>query len=496
MSNRRLLPTFVLLCVLPWQVSAFPQGAETRPWSQVAIDDLHFIRAVLRENHPGPVDTENAWFRDWFETGFTAAIELAARAESYAGYYFSLQYFLNGFQDGHLGALGDDRLRDTKLRRRWPGFLVRWQDGDFVVFAPHDTTPPVPVGARLVQCDGRSAEVLAEALLRTYVGLWSVRGVRPRLAPYLLIDEGNPFVATPETCSFALDGRAIDHALEWVPIDNETLGSRMAEIDPPTPPRFELRRFGSRGYWISAPSFAGGDSATVAALQALIAEIRSNAETLRVADVIVFDVRGNGGGDSRFGDEIAAALWGHEFIAQVRPHAAGVDWRVSAGNVRFLRNVNLRRVEERLGADAPHTVEYARFVAEMEAALGRGGPLLRQSPDTGESSDSAFPNPVRARVVLLTDSRCFSACLDFADLLLSIEGVVHAGRETSADAVYIDNRSERLPSGEGRLGFSMKVYRGRPRGHNQSYVPRWRWNGRMDDTAGLERWLIQRTRSD
>jgi len=38
----------------------------------------------------------------------------------------------------------------------------------------------------------------------------------------------------------------------------------------------------------------------------------------------------------------------------------------------------------------------------------------------------------------------------------------------------------------------MKVYRGRPRGHNQSYVPAWPWDGPMNDTAALERWLAEK----
>jgi hypothetical protein len=33
-----------------------------RDWAQTAVDDLHFIRAVLRENHPGPADSDNPAF--------------------------------------------------------------------------------------------------------------------------------------------------------------------------------------------------------------------------------------------------------------------------------------------------------------------------------------------------------------------------------------------------------------------------------------------------
>lgn len=456
------------------------------------MDDLHFIRAALRENHPGPVDTANPWFRDWFDRGFREARALAEQADSYAGYYFSIQYYMNGFQDGHLGALGDDRVLEPKLSRRWPGFLVRWDGDQFVAYGPPGTTPPVPSGARLLECDGRVAASLAEATLRTYVGLWSVNGVRSRLAPYLLIDEGNPFEPVPRRCTFQVGSRTIPLALNWAPLANQTLASWLKGLDAPPSLPIGLRTFGNRRYWITLSSFNGGDSATVNALLRVRDTIAADAVALRAADLVVFDVRGNSGGNSRFGDDVATALWGERFIEAARPRAAAVDWRVSAGNARFLRTVNLRRLEDQFGAAAPFTREYASFVAAMDSSVRAGGKLLRQSGDPGPAPGPLPQNLVRARVVLLTDSHCFSACLDFADVVLALPGVVHAGQETSADAVYIDNRSERLPSGEGWVGFSMKVYRGRPRGHNQSYVPGWPWDEPMGDTAALERWLAEK----
>ena len=71
----------------------------------------------------------------------------------------------------------------------------------------------------------------------------------------------------------------------------------------------------------------------------------------------------------------------------------------------------------------------------------------------------------------------------------AIEGVTHVGQETSADAIYIDNRAVRLPSELGLLGFSMKVYRGRVRGHNESYMPQHEWTDDITDTPQLERWI-------
>ncbi len=269
------------------------ETATDTTWRERALMDLDFIYAQLGEHHPGPVDTLNPWFRDWYERGYEAARGRAESITDYAGYYFAIQYYMMGFQDGHLGALGDYRI-EADLDRRWSGFLVEYDRGAFFVIGNDSGDAELPpTGARLLSCDGASASALADSKLETYIGLWS-----------------------------------------------------------------------------------------------------------------------------------ANELFFHQ---------------------------------------------------------SAGPPIQR----------TLASNPVGGRVFFLTDAWCASACLGFADLVLAIDGVTHIGAETSADAIYIDNRSVALPSEQGRFGFSMKVYRGRVRGHNVSYVPDLFWDGSMADDEGLERWVLE-----
>jgi hypothetical protein len=92
-------------------------------------------------------------------------------------------------------------------------------------------------------------------------------------------------------------------------------------------------------------------------------------------------------------------------------------------------------------------------------------------------------------VVLLTDGYCASACLDFADWLLNLPGVLHVGRQTDADTVYMDVRNERLPSGLGAFTIAQKVYRDRARGHNEPYEPAHRYDGDLADTGAVQAWV-------
>ncbi len=457
-------------------------------WRDRAMADLDFIYAQLGEHHPGPVDTLNPWFRDWYERGYAEARRRAESITDYAGYYFAIQYYMVGFQDGHLGALTEARI-DLELDRRWPGFLVAYDRGAFRVMDTGITDPrQPPAGARLIACDGTSAATLADSILQTYVGLWSVNGVRPRLAPWLLVDEGNPWVRPPDACVFETDDGSSEWQLDWRPVDHDALAALLGAAAATHKPPIRIREVDDAMWWITLSSFNSSDSLVMSAIDSVIRVINARRSELLSADVMVFDVRGNQGGNSANGRRVAEALWGDSLIATLTERWEGIDWRVSARNAEFLRDFNLARMERNFGADAEGTLAYRAFVDAFDEAVSNGAVFYRESADA--SDRGATPrNPVTGQVFFLTDSWCASACLNFADLMLALDGVTHVGTETGADAIYIDNRSARLPSEQGRLGFSMKVYRGRMRGHNVSYAPDFVWEGSMADDEGLERWI-------
>jgi hypothetical protein len=105
------------------------------------------------------------------------------------------------------------------------------------------------------------------------------------------------------------------------------------------------------------------------------------------------------------------------------------------------------------------------------------------------AEDVKAPAISKAKILFLTDGRCGSACLDFADLILKLPNVTHIGEETAADTVYMDIRVEHLPSGLGRFSLAQKVYRGRARGHNQSYQPDIVYSGDLTNTRQIKRWV-------
>jgi hypothetical protein len=463
--------------------------AHQRDWAETAVDDLHFIRAILRENHPGPVDPENPGFREWYRRGFEKALERARRSRDFAGYFFSINYYMAGFRDGHLGALAErhleDHLAESRLERRWPGFVVGYDEGRFTVRHVEGQGARRPaVGDRLVACDGRPVADLARETIGDYVGLWFLPGERSLLGPLLLIDEGNPFVRMPRRCTFESPSGRRTLPLTWVSVGGKELLAKLPANGDEDP---RLRRVGD-AVWITVPTFDLGNPQSGAALKKLTDEVRAEAPAIRSSRVVVFDVRRNRGGSSDAGRALLATIWSDGFVEERQPMPVAIDWRLSAGNVRFLRDSNLRTLRRQFGDDSAQARGYEELVKSMEQALARGDVFYRETPGTAEAA--AERADVRAIPVLLTDNACASACLDFADIVLKLPGAVHVGKETSADAVYIDNRALPLPSGLGLIGFSMKVYRGRVRANNEPYRPARVWPGDIRDTPALESWIL------
>jgi hypothetical protein len=252
-------------------------------------------------------------------------------------------------------------------------------------------------------------------------------------------------------------------------------------------PPFVLRSFGVGGWLISTPSFDAGSPATVAELSRLITEVEAKADAIRAGRMLVLDVRGNHGGDSNYGLRIAAALWGQDYVDAMKPRPAAIDWRVSNENLRALKFF-LERERTQFGEGSGAAQPLSDVVNGMEAAAAQPLTWYRDVTPSG-APVTAAPERMAAKVYFLTDYACFSACLDFADLVIHVPGVVHAGQETSADAIYIDNNALRMPSGNGWLDYSMKVNRGRARGNNESYRPALPWSGSMEDTQAIEAWI-------
>ena len=456
-------------------------------WGTALAQDARAFHDVILDSHPGPVDVENPGFTPHLEAGLALALERARTADSYEDWYFALQEYVASFNDGHL-ALKDWAGMGHVWTAHWPGFLTGLRTGPDgerheVVFSRDPAAPPE--GAILIACDGRPAGALAAEVIGRGAGRWSLPSRRAVYASALFVDQHNPWIRRAEQCEFRVGTETRRYALTWRELPDAVRDEGFAAARSPrfTTP-IELRAW-SGGQWIGLGGFNGDPaSADGVALTALQAAVEARAAEIREAPAVVFDLRGNGGGSSAWINALARTLWGEAEVRARSPESEAVDWRPSEKNIAQIEEYRV------LMGSNPEVAAWLTAAADgMRAARAAGQPLWRE-PEEAEAASAApaGPSPMTARTWVLTDAGCASACLDAVDLLKAL-GAVQVGQETSGDTAYMEIRDEPLPGGRVVARVPMKVYRGRPRGDNETHVPAHVWTGALADTAGIEAWL-------
>ena len=467
----------IILCLLI--VACYltcPAQTQSNPWVALTLLDLQGVHDIMRDNHPGPVDPENARYAKWLEEGLKQSSERAQSVHSYSEYARVLRFYTNGFQDGHLGAVLDVVPEDV----RWPGFIVASDDRGEPQIVYAEPNSGVKVGEHLISCDGRSIDDLMKERVDPYYWNSAIPHQRPQLFHYLFdVDPRDPEFRL-KTCRFTSG----ETNLIWRRTDRrgfeKTLATALGLVQG------ELSIAQVNGVWlIKVPTLAFMGEANVKKVRDFLATLRSKAAELRSATV-VFDVRGNHGGDSSWSEEIAAVLWGPAWIKYVEDGFDGTtDWRASPANIKWMEYM----VTRQQNAGLTDSANYDRHVVEaMKSAAAAGKPLARMNNPPKLGTRPA-ENPITGHVYFLTDNACASACLNFADLMRRLPGVTHVGLPTSADAIYIDNTTADLPSGLGVLGYSLKVNRHHVRGNNEWYEPQVRWPGGVMTDDTITKWV-------
>lgn len=205
---------------------------------------------------------------------------------------------------------------------------------------------------------------------------------------------------------------------------------------------------------------------------------------LRSAHILVFDLRGNSGGNSEFAKKIVTALFGaHYACTRINEMSADIviDWRASTDNL-----LHLLKVKQENDCNFDSHDEFMQWLSSiidgMQNALGTGQTFFTEKELSLHctASDHAT-NPVRANIFVIIDHHCVSAALDFIDYLKAMQHSVKLiGETTKADSLYMEVRSVELPSKKGKFALPIKVYRNRPRGHNEPYTPDIYWDTKQD----------------
>jgi hypothetical protein len=412
-----------------------------------------------------------------------------SRVRDAASYQSVLNRFVSTFDDAHVRA----RFKATRsLPQEWAGFLVRYVGGQFKVV--ESDRRDVRIGAVVTGCDRKPMDqVLSEALpyeqVRRHLELESTRSAMARV---LFVNAVGSL--RPRLSNCRIDG--YDVTLNWQPIAADRLAKLNAAHASYSNPDVSISSFGKKGAWVRMSTFGpNGESARQ------FAKIIEQAPTLRDNDIIVFDVRGNGGGSYNWFMGFLDALYGEayaDYYARARLQFANVmSGDIGGGGGRGTGRGSGAAPSASTRTDAPRTPP-DRGLGDLSARTtpraGANGATLRviAAPDPKSApTGPPPPNPVHAKVFVLTDNGCASACISFVDEVRRFPGVLQVGRDTYVDSRPGSPMNFPLPSGEATISVPSMVREIRERGDNFAWQPDIYFDGDIANTDAVREWILR-----
>jgi len=468
-----------------WSVDTFHAPPDPH-WALVTARDAEAAYLLLRDNHPGAAaELHDLDFQRRLAQGHGVALARARTVTSYEGYAAVLAGFATAMGDKHIWS----RPTFVVNLPRWPRFIMTKRADTWIVTDADEPETPL-IGSMLISCDGQGAEDLARRNLGGFRANWDIGAQQAQFAPWLLVDEGNPFIARPKACVFDTNGQRRTITLDWERVKRETLVPRLQKAGGAGHAGYGVRQIGA-GYWIAVERLVGDQtSAVVKAVEAQKAALRS-------APFVVLDVRGNGGGSSFLGREIAASLFGAPYVearlGSVTSSACGGPdgaWRVSPNNINNVEYVLGTDFVKQSGPEVKQVIETTLHDLRDARAHGRAFSSATHCTEAPpKPAGAAAPaSEMQGRLLLLTDNRCFSACLSLTDDFRQL-GAFHVGQTTDAATRYVDVREQYLPSGYSIFSTLQSVDPSAPP-QVGPFEPALMYNGDIDDTAVLQKWVV------
>ncbi len=469
----------ILLC---GSVVKAEKKSEIDNYIAVCKRDLEFLRTSMQKNSAAYANKSDSLFQEWFKEGYEDTLKLIEGIGDRDDCYYAMKYYINGFNQPHISIRGYIPLPMEK----YPGLLsVKEGENHLVIYKHHalEYLKHVSVGDKITHInDIKIADYYKDYVLPFYANDYSELTLESA-SIYTLILDGNRFKPIARTVTVAHEDESIKVELKYTDLEGSALAAAKQVRQPNASDSFKVEMV-SNGVWIRIPSFFPSRQEAVY-YTGMLSTIKHD---LAKEDYILFDMRGNRGGASKWSRPIIRNLWGDEFIKSLgAKHDYNMKWQKK---IRISRE-NFGEFKRTYSAAASKS--YAESLKKGEDFFLKKWSIYRDKENLYTNNDSA---PFNAKIYVLTDNFCRSTCWTFVNELKQMPNVVHLGEQTTIQSIYSFAKQVRSPSEHFDFFYPTQI-RVKPEYKlGLPLVPSKIYDGNFRDEAKLIDWVLSITEKE
>ncbi|GEM_PF-2974775 len=486
-----MLGTVKYYIVILW---VFSVCACSTNWQQVTQQDLAEIKASIAQTHPAFIEKTDISTINWWQQGYQESLALIPQVKDIESASAVIQYYIQGFEEPHMSAstypycFGCFKLGKTVLRLSapidkrisWAGFMLDPKDDGLVVsYASQKWPVPLPdKGATLFSCDGEAASNIIKSISLFTDRRLNVPAAKLKAASSITFRQHGKFpllnVAKFSACEFINKAGNIQrYSLIWQDKINPLDYPFLHELYNPDVV-FGLKNMNSQK-WLSLTTFNARPNITQK-----VDELLPVLQKLDDSEQLVIDLRGNRGGSMFLAYKILLSLFpdtrfnatesGNGFYRISETAKFWIELGLSQKNMMPEERVILMQVKEQIEEQKIKTGQ-----ALSLTSIDRVENMIKMANKRTENFSG--------NLILVTDLKCFSACLAFVDKLKLHKNVIHVGQSTDADTKYTDPK--RLTTASTLIYSVPILQKERIRQDNQVIRPDIYFNGNINDNEAL-----------
>lgn len=459
-------------------------------WRERTVENLNIIKAHILTESPGPIDEVNPNFSSRMNAHYEDALKMAARVNTYGGYFAVLNYFVNSFHDSNI--YFSDFAEPQPMY--YAGFVLKYNGkkarvSSFGYLANKKNLPPV--GAEFISCRGDNLTTIMKRNVFPFYGDARSESDWYYNVPMMFVSYQNPFITWPKHCTFKVNGQLkkyhvklfevsqhlIDHYYQWAAFDYQ--------------PKIGMSFPNAQTVWINWPTFNSVNNSVVWEMKKIIKKLPS----LRARHTIVIDLRGNDAdGANAWMDMLLSAIYGKNYFSWKMTQFPNVihQYRVSEAAIRMLQSVTWRD-QHAFGVHSIYFQKLVNTTEALKAAFERGDQLMPRvvKKFVAPANLVELQPQFSGHLTIITDGRCNGKCLDFIELAKHFPHVRVLGKVTAVNTLYTESYHPTfIDAGVGlHFGILKQVRRNRPSG--QPFYPDVVYPKDINNTKALKAWVLE-----